>query len=491
MEAFSKNKLFALGLLAVCGACHKETQHPAISQPISLHQPLDEAFTSYQFCKGDWPSRQWWGFFQDSQLNFLIEKGLRENPSLKMAQAKWISTLEYAKVVKSKLYPQLNGNYVEDWTYFGKNGFVLGFYPLPPTLSPPKSANIIDLSLNFSYEFDFWGKNKQRYQAALGIAMMELAESIQAELILSTMIAYAYFEYQTHQTLLCLEKQIYNNYQSISSLLQKRVSTGIDNAFPELNIEKKLFETSQQIIEIEKSVEIDLVVLKNLVGNGPDSFLELEPVPLFSEKPLPVPENVGLDLLGRRPDLIAMIWQAEAASKEIKVAKTEFYPNITIGANGGVESLHFNTLFSSNSLTGSLMPAISLPLFTGGRLEGNLKQKIALFNEAVYNYNNGLLEAVKEVSSAIFELKAFYAQTQVQKKVVENRLDKQNLTQERVEKGLDTQLNFYYTLIETLEENIQKAKLENFRYAALVRLIKSLGGGFETQELPELVKGGK
>jgi outer membrane protein TolC len=137
------------------------------------------------------------------------------------------------------------------------------------------------------------------------------------------------------------------------------------------------------------------------------------------------------------------------------------------------------------------MPAISLPLFTGGRLEGNLKQKIALFNEAVYNYNNGLLEAVKEVSSAIFELKAFYDQTQVQKKVVENRLDKQNLTQERVEKGLDTQLNFYYTLIETLEENIQKAKLENFRYAALVRLIKSLGGGFETQELPELVKGGK
>ncbi len=481
----SKNSLKVFIIMGMLFSCNRDVEKADVSLPISLHAPLDEAFTSMQFCKGGWPQRQWWDFFEDSQLSTLIEKAIRQNPSLKKAQAKWVSSNQYAKVVRSKLYPNLSGNYTEDWTYFGKNGFVLGFYPLPPSLSPPQSANILDLTLNFSYEFDFWGKNRMRYQAALGKVMTELAESIQAELILSSMVAFSYFEYQTHQTILGLKNKILNDLLASESLVENRNKIGLDNLFSDLDIQEKILNIRQELVDVKKNIEIDLVVLKNLVGEGPDSLISVEYTPLLMEKTLEVPENVGLELLGRRPDLIAMIWDVESKSKEIGVAQTEFYPNITLGANGGFESLQFNTLFSGDSLTGSLVPAVSLPLFTGGRLQGNLDAKTAKFNEAVYAYNDGLLNAVKEVSSELYQLKALFDQQNIQKKKILNRQEKQQLTSLRCEKGLDDLLNFYLSRIETLQQQAENAQIENYRLASMVRLIKSLGGGFMTPELPD------
>lgn len=486
MSFFSKKSLRVFILMSALFSCSREVELADVSLPLTLHGPLDEAFTSLQFCKGGWPQRQWWEFFEDSQLSYLIEKAIRQNPSLKMAQAKWISSNEYAKVVRSKLYPNLSGNYKEAWTYFAKNGFVLGFYPLPPTISTPNSANIIDLTLNFSYEFDFWGKNRMRYQAAVGSAMTELAESIQAELILSTMVAFSYFEYQTNQTIFCLKNKILNDLSASAALYENRTQMGLDNLFPDLDIQKKILQLQQELTEAKKNLEIDLVVIKNLVGECPDSLIHIDYTPLLFDKTFPVPENVGLNLLGRRPDLIAMIWHVEAKSKEIGVAKTEFYPNISLGANGGFESLHFNTLLSGDSLSGILLPAVSLPLFTGGRLEGNLKNKEAEFNEAVYAYNDGLLNAVKEVSCELYQLKALFDDANYQKKKILNRQRKQELTTELYEKGVDNLLNFYLSRVETFQQQVELVHIENNRLASMVRLIKSLGGGFMTPELPDI-----
>jgi NodT family efflux transporter outer membrane factor (OMF) lipoprotein len=485
MGNLSKKYLRFFSILLLFCSCHQEVKKAEISPALTLHEPLSEAFTSIQFCKGGWPQRQWWEFFEDNQLSYLIEKAIRQNPTLQQAQAKWISSQEYAKIVRSKLFPNLTGSYEETWTYFGKNGFVLGFYPLPPTLSPPQSANIIDLSLNLSYEFDFWGKNRMRYQAALGSALMELAETIQAELVLSTMVAFAYFEFQTHQTIFCLKNKILDDLNSSLQLIVKKNQVGVDSLFPNISIDEKILTISKELVEIKKNIEIDLVVLKNLVGEGPDSLIRVELAPLLFNKTFPIPENVGLDLLGRRPDLIAMIWNTEAKSKEIGVARTEFYPNISIGANGGFETLHFNTLFSNNSLTGTLVPAVSLPLFTGGRLEGNLNNKIAQYNEAVYQYNSGLLNAVKEVSCELFQLKALFDLQETQKKKILNRKMNEDLTQQLYEKGLDNIINFYFSRMETVEQQIQNAQIENNRMASMVRLFKSLGGGFQTLKLPE------
>jgi outer membrane protein TolC len=183
---------------------------------------------------------------------------------------------------------------------------------------------------------------------------------------------------------------------------------------------------------------------------------------------------------------MAMIWKAEAASKEIGVAKTDFYPNINLAALAGIESLQFPTLFQWSSRTGALQPAIHLPIFTGGKLSANLSSKIAKFNEAVQTYNEGLLEASKEVASELSTLYSLHAQLEMQTKLVGTRNEKELLSLERFERGLDDYLEFLVSRTEKDEEEVRRIALQNMKLLSVVRLIKSLGGGYHAEEIPSL-----
>lgn len=488
MGKVSESVIFFTFSLTTIG-CNQDLKEAKVSSPLTLNQPLDEAFTSMQFCKGDWPTRQWWDFFADQQLSYLIEKGLRQSPTLKRVQAKFGFAQQEAKKVRSALLPSLSANYDETWSYFSKNGFVLGFYPLPSTIALPSSANIIDLSLNFSYEFDFWGKNRKKHEAALGLAMSELAQTIQAELILSSLIAFAYFQSQTSQQQIVIYEKILDLWDKSKSLLIQRRDTGLDSAYDVLTIQEKIDQAQKKLLEWKKERQIDLIVLKNLIGEDPDSLIRLSDASTVFEHPFPLPPEIGMHLLARRPDLISKIWVAESASKQIGVARTEFYPNVNLNAIGGFESLHFNTLLKGNSLMGSLIPSISLPLFTGGRLEANLQSKIALFNEAVEDYNEGLLQAVKEVATELKTLGTLYDQIEVQKNFLDTVCQKKTLTLGRYTVGLDNQLNVFFDQIQVLDNQSDMLQLQNYRLLSIVRLIKSLGGGFEADSVPTIQGG--
>lgn len=485
----NSSKLFFFILYLVQFGCSQDLKEAKVLPHPTLNQPLDDAYTSMQFCKGDWPTRQWWEFFEDPQLGFLIEKGLTQSPTLKKVHAKFGYAEQEAKKARSALFPQLNANYDESWSYFSKNGFVLGFYPLPSTISLPNSANVIDLSLNFSYEFDFWGKNRKKHEAALGIAMSELAQTIQAELVLSSLIAFSYFEYQTSTKQIFIYQQILNLWDQSLDLFKKRRDLGLDSDYNLLTIQEKIEITKKKLLDYKKNREVDLIVLKNLLGEDPDSLIRLEDKSGAFDKNFPLPEQIGMTLLARRPDLMSKIWVAEAASKEIGVARTEFYPNINLNAIGGFESLHFNTLLKGSSLTGSLIPSISLPLFTGGRLKSNLQSKIALFNEAVEDYNEGLLSAVKEVAIELKTLSTLYDQILEQKKLIDTVSQKENLTQKRFNVGLDPLIQVLSDKVRVLENQSEMISIQNFRLLSMVRLIKSLGGGFEADKIPQ-IKGG-
>jgi NodT family efflux transporter outer membrane factor (OMF) lipoprotein len=488
MGKLRKNVIF-LTLSFTAIGCNQDLKEAKVLPSPTLNQPLDEAYTSMQFCKGDWPTRQWWDFFADQQLSYLIEKGLRQSPTLKRVQAKFGFAQQEAKKIRSALFPSLSANYNESWSYFSKNGFVLGFYPLPSTIPLPSSANILDLSLNFSYEFDFWGKNRKKHEAALGLAMSELAQTIQAELILSSLIAFSYFQSQTSQQQIVIYEKILNLWESTKSLLIQRRDTGLDSAYDVLRIQEKIDQAQKKLLDWEKEHQIDLIVLKNLIGEDPDSLIRLTYAPTVLERPFPLPPEIGMHLLARRPDLISKIWVAESASKQIGVARTEFYPNVNLNAIGGFESLHFNTLLKGDSLMGALIPSISLPLFTGGRLEANLQSKIAFFNEAVEDYNEGLLQAVKEVATELKTLGTLYNQIEVQKNFLDTVCQKETLTLGRYSVGLDNQMEVFLNQIQVLENQSDMLTLQNYRLLSTVRLIKSLGGGFEADNVP-IIHGG-
>lgn len=475
-------------LLFLCSGCGHQPQKATLSPPLPMGGTVDKALASSQFALGEWPSREWWEVFEDPQLSGLIEKAIKESPSIKKVEAKLIFAEQNAKKVRASLFPTLSGDYNENWQYFSKNGFVRDFYPITGGVQVPAKVNQIDLSLNFFYEFDFWGRNRKMYKAALGEAKAQLAERIQAELTLSTLVAFSYFQLQSHRAELALYKTILENWKTSYDLILQKEVAGVSNRISVLDVAKEIYAAEEKVSESQKNIEIDLYVLKALAAQGPDSQLEVHEAPLYFTRSIALPKHLGADLLARRADLMAMIWRAEAASREIGVAKTDFYPNINLAALVGVESLQFPTLFQWSSRTGALQPAIHLPIFTGGKLSANLSSKIAKYNEAVQTYNEGLLEASKEVATELSTLYSLHDQVGMQNKLVGSRVEKESLSLERFEKGIDDYLEFLLSRTERARAEIHKVELQSMHLLSVVRLIKSLGGGYHADEIPSLMR---
>lgn len=478
--------LFFLVLISGSFGCfqNKEKELVPISSSPSLEKTEQKAFNSNLFAQKEIPS-EWWKIFADSQLDALIEKGLLLSPTLKKAETKIVEAQASAKSVRSRLFPTLYANAEDNWQYLSKYGFFRDFFPTAPGVVVPSKFNEIDLSLNFSYELDFFGKNQKMLKSALGLALAEEMEKEEAKLILCTAIAFAYFQWQTHFAELILLSQKVSAEKQLVQLSTSRYKEGLDNITAKLHTEKELGKLSIEILNLEKEIEIDEFFLKNLIGEGPEAKINLVFAWNPGAKQAYLPGNLNLDLLAQRPDVRAQIWRVEAARQDIGVAKTEFYPNANLIALAGLSSLTFSHLLDWASRIGSLNPAIHLPLFTGGKLEANLKGKEALFNEAVYDYNTLLLKAAQEVSTEITNFLSIEKQLALEKEQIHLQKNLFDVATSRFKQGLDIYASTLYSKIELLSEEIYEVHLKQYKIFTLIRMIKALGGGFSKEEIGE------
>ncbi|MBS0621144.1 MAG: efflux transporter outer membrane subunit [Verrucomicrobia bacterium] len=445
-----------------------------------------EEVLSHEFIQeGGWPTDAWWEMFDDPQLSALMARALEESPTLKKAQAKVEEANQEAKRVRSRLFPHMNGDYLEQWQYFSKNGFIRSFFPTLPTMPVPATVNDINLTLNFSYEFDFFGKNRNLFQAALGMMRAQRAESKQAILILTTLIAQTYIELQMRLQLARVLEDRLEQRKALYELTNARQENALDPSIPVLESEQNVYQVRQALITMQREIAIDRHLLNFLVGASPSEDLGLVAKGVFFERQVPLPTDLSSDLLARRPDLMAQIWRVEAAAKEIGAAKADFYPRINLVAFGGLESISFRNLFNFSSKQGALDPAIHLPIFTGGKLRANLRGKVAVFNEAVYRYNELLLHSAQEVADSLSTLTASYHNLQEQISHLQASERQLDLQFARYENGVS---NFLHVL--NTEENflIQRFALIGYErdyLLSLIQLVKSLGGGY-VASIPEV-----
>ncbi len=478
--------LFVL-FLGLCG-CASVPNHDLaqISNSISLETIADATLTNNDFEVVQWPTNKWWESFDDLQLNELIETALRDSPTLKQAEAKVQFAEQMAKKQKSSLFPKLDMNYDEQWQYFSKNGFVRSFYPVNPGINIPATVNQIDLTLNFSYEFDFWGKNRKRFQAALGEMRTSAAEKAQAELILTTYLAQTYFQLQANLAAQVILKERLEQRSNLYTLNLSRLIWGIEPNFPVLESEKNVYLVEQMILAMDREIAFNQNQIKMLIGQGPDTPDVLLPLPTSFKKPFALPIDLSIDLLARRPDLQAQIWRVESAAKEIGIAKADFYPNVNLSAFAGFESLAFKDFFNWSSHMGGLEPAIHLPIFTGGKLRANLRSKIASYNEAVFGYNDLLLHAAKDVADQLVLLRTKHLELDIQICTLDIATDQYRLKQLRFEKGVSNYLNVLDTEEEVLSQRLCTVNLRRDYLLAALKVIKAFGGGYEASAQKEM-----
>ncbi len=445
-----------------------------LAQPkdsVGCDQIVSESVQTGEWAVGDWPEREWWKRLDDPTLSCLIEEALKSSPTLLRAESNLKSAYQAAQAIKAKLSPEVSFDAEDNWQHISRYGILRGFIPqiYPAVLNETK------FGLNFRYEFDFWGKNRELFKAAMGQADAQFAESLQAELILTTSIAYTYAEMQLLLKKKSLLQAINTHLKEIEAIrIKRRV---IDNPLSQLQADADILNHRASLLEIDQQIAAHLHKLKALSGQTQDAELEIAYRPL-NPLTLSLPENLSLDLIARRPDLIAQKARMEAASKEINAAKTDFYPNINLSAFFGLDSFFWDKLLSKKSYNGSIAPAIHLPIFNAGRLKAQLTEKVDQFNEAVYAYDELILKAAQEVADIVTNIHRFHQEMEVREKSIQITKNQFDLIERRMRHAVEDRISYLKAKNTLIETELTLTEVEYGKLLSFIELIRALGGGF-------------
>lgn len=411
---------------------------------------------------------QWWRDFGDPQLNALVDQAIAGNPNLQVARARLASAQAQVSVVDANGKPHLEGALNLQRQQFPAN-FI---YPSPLGGS---TYNIGEARLNFGWELDFFGRNRTALEAAMGSANAAAAEADAARIVLAANVAGGYVQWAYLQDRLVVAQRALAQRQELLKLVQDRVAAGLDTRLQLKQSETSVPEARQQIEAIQEQIAVSRHALEALVAK-PRATEGLTPPQLANLKAMPLAQNIPADLLGRRADIAAARWRAEAASSQVSNARTQFYPDINLVAFVGLNSLGFDSLLERGSREWGVGPAIQLPIFEGGKLRANLRGKTADLDAAVESYNQTVFDAMRDVSDQITTIQSV-ARQQVQQKQAQDAAEAAyDIGMQRYRAGLGTFLDVLTAEDSVLAQRRANVDLAGRAMQTQVALARALGG---------------
>jgi NodT family efflux transporter outer membrane factor (OMF) lipoprotein len=454
-------------LLAGCASSGGLEPHarPLHGDELSAGRSLE----AHRLSAADFPRQDWWKSLGDPQLDALIAEALQGNPSLDAADARLRKARAQAGLAEAARKPSLSAS----GQYSGVQ--------LPGTLLPPPEGGSYlgstVLMLDFKYGLDLWGGKRAQWEAAVGQARAAEVDAQAARLALSSNIARAYVGLGQAHAALDVANREQERARHLRGLGQQRVKAGLDNQVQLRQAESTIASAEQQAQAAQQQIDAARTALAALLGQGPDRGLQIaRPQVLLAATP-GIPEVLPSELLGHRPDVVAARWRVEAASRGIDASKASFKPSINLSAIVGLASAGLSDLFSSDALLGLGGPAISLPIFDGGRLRSQLDASDADYDLAVASYNPSLVGALHEVTDALQSARSLDQQIESSKRAGAAAQSAWDLAQARYRAGLGTQLDVLAAQRPLLQLEQQIAALQAQRLAAAIDLDRALGGG--------------
>ena len=419
-----------------------------------------------------WPRIDWWKQFDDPQLDRLIEEALADSPTLRVAQARVRQALAFATTARAGLLPRVDGDAELTRERFPEHGLI------PPPFNGSWETQA-QLQASLGYEFDLWGKNRAAYDSALGEAKAAEVDAFAARLMLSVNVAEAYVQLQRAYMQLDVAEHTLDQRNQIYKLTRDRFDAGIDSRLDVKQAEAALPATREQIAQLHEAIDLARNQLAALLGKGPDRGLSIERPAAAALGPVQLPSELPAQLLGRRPDIVAQRWRVEAARKNIDVAKAEFYPNVNLNAFIGLQSIGLPGFLQAESRTLGVGPAITLPIFEGGRLRGNLAGRDAEYDVAVETYNRTLVDALRDVVDQLTSFRSVDEQTKQQKLARAMVQEAYDLALLRYREGVGNYLEVLSAESQLLAQESLDVDLRARELTLSINLARALGGGFD------------
>jgi NodT family efflux transporter outer membrane factor (OMF) lipoprotein len=334
-----------------------------------------------------------------------------------------------------------------------------------------------EASLNFSYEFDFWGKHESAIEAAIGRARASEVDAYAARLVLVTGILRDYVRLQQAFQQLDIAQETLKQREHVVALTRQRVAARIDSDVELKQAESQVPAAKVQIAQINEAMALTRTELAALAGQGPDRGLALARPQLKETRASLLPSALPAELIGRRPDVVAQRWRAEAAGKEIAVARDQFYPNISLTALLGVQRLGFTDWFTAGSRISGIGPALTLPIFDAGRLRSGLAVRNAEYDIAVEQYNATVVDAVRDVVSQLTSLRWLDEERTQQREALASSKQAYELALQRYRAGVGNYLQVLAAQSQLLAAQRLEVDLDIRAIELDVGLARALGGG--------------
>jgi NodT family efflux transporter outer membrane factor (OMF) lipoprotein len=477
----------AIGAAALCVLIAGCTVGPNYKRPAAPAPPaFKENAPPPGIPNGTWkqaqPSDQalrgkWWEIYNDPQLSTLEEKVAVSNQTLKAATEQYLSARAAVQEARAAYFPTLS---------LGPSISRQNLSQNRPTTVPGAIMQFNDFVLagQASWEPDFWGQVRRTVEASRANAQASAADLANVELSIRSELAQDYFELRG----LDLQKQLLDNtvnsYTDFLNLTQTRFKGGLATDSDVALAETQLKSTQAQDIDVGVARAQFEHAIATLTGEPASSF-SLPQTPL--SLPLPqVPAGLPSELLERRPDIAGMERRAGAANAQIGVAISAYYPNITLTGAGGFESKNPGTWIQGPSALWSLGASASEVLFDAGRRHAITQQARDNYELTVANYRQSVLNAFQEVEDNLAALRILNEEAATQAEAVAAAQRSLNISTTRYKQGLDNYLVVLTAQTALLTNQRTQADITTRQFAANVLLIKALGGGWDTSQLPRM-----
>ncbi|WP_205171221.1 MdtP family multidrug efflux transporter outer membrane subunit [Burkholderia sp. LMG 13014] len=430
--------------------------------------------------KDGWPSARWWTRYGDPQLDALVGRALADSPTMAIARTRVSQAKADVDLVKSGTGLQVGALASVDRERVSGNGF-LGAYsgnePLIGATGPWYTEGIVGLGA--SLDIDIWGKARAQVAAALGVHNARVVETSAVELELSADVVQLYYGIQTTYRLIELLQKLQDVATFSLNAHAARAARGLEPQTQTEVARAQQLATARQSVAARGRITQQREALRALIGAGPDDLAEIRPVPLPAP-PSALPATLSYELLARRPDLQAMRWYVEASFDKIDAAKAAFYPSFDIKAFFGVNALHLADLFTHASQQINLVPGLTLPIFDGGRLNANLGNARTASNLLILQYNQSVLNAVRDVATSGSRLQDLDAEAALQTEKIRAVTFTQDSAEAHYQRGLASQLTAVEARQAVIQERIALLDIDGRRIGQDIALAKALGGGYRS-----------
>ena len=411
----------------------------------------------------------WWQRFHDPILNQLIDVALQDAPTVKIAANRLSRAQAYTDKAAAKLWPsaELSGSLQRE--RFAKFGLV------PPPFNGG-TFNIGEIGVNFNYELDFWGKNRETLAAKISEACARDADLAQARLILSTSVAANYFQLQYYLAEWQNAKAVVKQRRELSRIIRYRAAHGIVSDIPVKTAHADV-QAAVQVAERYKAwAQLSRDQLAYLLGqNALATKISVKPFAASAYR-LRLPASLPAHLLANRPDILATRFRTVKAAHEINVAKAYFFPDINLIGLFSYQSIKVNRLLSAYNQNNLFGGTIDLPIFDAGARRANLNARYAEYDMAVNQYNQRILLALREVADQLATWQMLSAQHAAEEQALQAIAHNYKLTRSRYHHGIVG----YYEVLDSegylLQQRASHIDISAQQLLNLVATIKALGG---------------